>query len=767
MSDDRRGPFPDEQDETGSVTGAHSGSEDRDAPEELELGEALGRALREQPETAWTTPPVSLISERAAARARARAARRTVAGVAAAAALIIGGVAVWNGLGDDGTGTVVVSPDDPDATDPDGADLDTAAADGTGTSVASSGEADGPVTGAAAENPSMLSDPPAVEDDQPVRPGEPTPEELSTGPVLQWTEIDPGFVDLYGLESVGDGRVLARRWRGPAAAEQVVVTNNGVDWVDVPMPVGIVPQLVDISGDRWVVTGEGRALDASGEASPVAAGLGVPAGLGRAFFSDDEGATWTELVLNLPPGPARASPNVVEDSRVAAALVSGDNIVLVVVRDTGVDLSAPLEGRDLVPEGKSVVGWSTTGLESIVFDLAEGLPPGESYLPRLIASGAGGGGIGGPGWGPRVGSISLTYDELGLTDEERAVLDDPGYGRVLVLAGDGSAAEAVAEYEGWPGSGYATADGFVLRVTGPKGAVVTSPDGRLWNEQPSSEFGGFSAWAAVAGGTIWDATTDHLGTLRALTIWRGRFGEAAMPVATFEGLQSAGLAVGPAGIVATAHLAPDDAGSEAIVLPEGRIAKDGYELRYNEPEGGVTLWDLEAGAAVYVFGPEDRQVDQPPEGVRESSDDGQFAIVFEDPETGADLVTFTYEELAPVFEATPHSDSATVSAYPEEYEMPETWVGWSADGSVWGWQTMADAFGVDHASVWAQLAVGGDFVIARVDVAVAQIVDVTPIEEVEAGTDAQGDYAYATSQYGVEAQYVVESQERWFIARVP
>ena len=745
MSDDRPGPFPDERHEADSVAGAHSGSEDRDALEESELGDAVGRALRERPETAWATPPVSLIAERAAARARARAARRTVAGVAAAAALIIGGVVVWNGLDGDGTGTVVVSLDDPDAADPDAAGVDTAAADGTGTSAASSAEADGPATGAAADDPSPLSDPPAVEDDQPAHPDKPTPEELSTGPVLQWTEIDSGFVDLYGLESVGDGRVLARRWRYPATAEQVVVTTNGVDWIDVPMPPGIAPQLVDISSDRWVITGQGGASDASGEAGSV------PASLDRAFFSDDEGATWTELALNLPPDPARASPYVVEESRVAEVLVSGNNIVLVVVRDTGLELSALLEGRDLVPEGRSVVGWSTTRLKSIVFDLAESLQPGDSDPPRLIVYGAGGGGVAGGAWGPPIESISLTYDEMGLTDEERAVLDDPGYGRVLLLAGDGPAMEAVVEYEGRPGAGLVTAEGFVLRISGPGGAVVTSPDGRLWSKLPSSEFWP-TASGVVAGGTIWDATTDYLGALRTLTIWRGRFGEAAMPVATFEGLQSAGrLAAGPAGVVATAHPAPDDAGSEATALPEGRIAKDGYELRYSEPEGGVTLWDLEADAAVYVFGPEDRQGDQPPEGVRESSDGGEFAIVFEDPDTGADLVTFTYEDLAPVFEATPDSDTASVDL--EGFEMPETWVGWSADGSAWGWQTMADAFGIDNASVWAQLAVGGDFVIARVDA--------TKVEEVEVGTNTQGDWAYATASYGVE------SQERWFIARVP
>lgn len=754
MSDDRRTPPPNDRDAADLRKLTGSASDDPGASDDLELGSALGRALREQAGSVGEPPPVGLIAERAAARAKARVVRRTVTAVAASV-VVLGGVLAWNSQ--DRSGTVVVSAADPDERDPDSA---TGESTGPASSPSSQGTSSGAAAGSGTDAPPGALDDPVAQEDGSAEPTGVTPEGLSTGPVLQWTEIDPGFVDLYRLEPVGDGRVLARGWRdagpieNPAAVEQVVVTANGIDWTDVPMPAGIMPRLVDISGDRWVVTGEGGPSDAPGEARSV------PAGPGRAFFSDDEGATWTELALNLPPGPAWASPYVIENSQVVGVLVSGKNIVLVVTRDTGLDLYGLLQGRDLVPEGRSVVGWSTTRLKSIEFDLADGPPPDDAVPPILIAYGGGSaGGVGGSGWGPPVESVSLTYDELGMTDEERAVLDNPGYGRVLLLAGDGSAMEAVAEYEGWPGSGLVTAEGFVLTVSGPEGAVVTSPDGRLWSKLPSSEFWP-PAWGVVTGGTIWDATTDHLGTLRTLTISRGRFGEAAMSVvATFEGLQSAGrLAAGPAGVVATAHPAPDGAGSEVIdsVLPEGRIAKDGYELRYNEPEGGITLWDFEADAAVYVFGPEDRQGDQPPAGVRESSEDGEFALVFEDPETGADLVTFTYEDLAPVFEAgsvfevASGSDSASVDLV--GYEMPETWVGWSADGSAWGWQTMADAFGVDNASPGAQFAVGGDFVIARVDVA--------QVEEVEVGTNTQGDWAFVSVQTS-------ERQLRLFIARVP
>ena len=66
--------------------------------------------------------------------------------------------------------------------------------------------------------------------------------------------------------------------------------------------------------------------------------------------------------MDLPPDPALASPYVIEHSGVTSALVSGQNIVLVVTAGRSLDLEALLEGRGLVPEGKSVVGWQQLAL---------------------------------------------------------------------------------------------------------------------------------------------------------------------------------------------------------------------------------------------------------------------------------------------------------------------------------------------------------------------------------------------------------------------
>ena len=719
----------------------------QDAARDLESGEAAGRSLRERPETIRTEPPVSLIQERAAARARA--VRRTLAGVAAAAMLIVGGLVAWNMLGDDGTGTVVVSPDDPDAPD-----ADATAADGDGAPAVATqpdDEAGEPGTGQEPDAAPAATDPPRVEDEQGRDSEAPTPEELSTGPVLQWTEIDAGL-DLYGIESVGDGRIIARAWPDSGAAEgpvtgRIVVTANGIDWTDVPMPADIVPDQIDISGSRWVVAGPEAGADPFDS---------MPS---RAFFSDDEGASWTEVGLVLPSDPTPVSPYVIETSWVTSALESGESIVLVVAGSRRLDLAALMRGRNLVPEGRLLVGWESSLEGSVDLDLVE--RPGSGATPDAADSFQHG-----YAYSP-VETISLTYDELGFTSEERSVFEDPGFGRVLVYASDGSAAGLVAEHEGWSGSGVGTGEGFVIMVNGPRATVFASHDGRTWTEQPVPDSG---SGTVGPDGRIWHKGFDAAGDL---SIRRAGFGEPPATVATFEGLRTAGsLAVGPGGLLMTAVHEAGAAFDTTARVPTGRVSKDGYELRYNEPEGGITLWDLDAGTAVYVFESEQLLSEEPPEGVRETYDEDGIAVAFEDPEAGADLVTFSYEDLAPIFD--PGGDGTAAPLALEEYEPPELWVGWSADGTAWGWQLMADAFEIADGEAWAEFAVGGDFVLARVETIELPEIPVDAGGQAESGTDGETggpgsgsvgiSVGWGPSSGGVGVGYA-RQLPRWFIGR--
>ena len=75
-------------------------------------------------------------------------------------------------------------------------------------------------------------------------------------------------------------------------------------------------------------------------------------------------------------------------------------------------------------------------------------------------------------------------------------------------------------------------------------------------------------------------------------------------------------------------------------------------------------------------------------------------------------------------------------------------MGWSADGTAWGWERLDDVFGTNDARIWAEFAVGGDFVIARV------------------ATFLPPDPADTTGETSVSPDGQV-LPTRWFLARVP
>ncbi|MCY4630032.1 MAG: hypothetical protein OXE75_03980 [bacterium] len=75
---------------------------------------------------------------------------------------------------------------------------------------------------------------------------------------------------------------------------------------------------------------------------------------------------------------------------------------------------------------------------------------------------------------------------------------------------------------------------------------------------------------------------------------------------------------------------------------KGRIAKDGYELRFGEPPGGMTLWDLTTEAPVHELEAEAFEGGPVPDGGRLThNENGSVTVVFEHPETGEELVTVT------------------------------------------------------------------------------------------------------------------------------
>ena len=316
-----------------------------------------------------------------------------------------------------------------------------------------------------------------------------TPEELSTGPELEWTEIDPGFADLFHLQSMDGGRVLARAWgigdELSMDGERVVYTGNGVDWTELPLPEGIVIRGIDISGDRWLAYGYTYGDYEHGDL------------VDRVFFTDDRGANWTEVNLDIPVDSIPESPHCDTVLSVRSAAVSDDGIVVDLWGYRVLDAHGLLAERGLVPDGETVLGWRPGVGDTLVFPL-EGRGP--VCNPESDPSTA----------GSVPGELEFTPEELGVTDEEWTELC-PDVASMRLLWNDGS----TVKLADLPEMSIDDMLAFDAYVTG-NGFVVTAVDD-------------------------------------VLRVQRVEDGEPASTEATFEGLFPTGtLAAGPAGVALTA-----------------------------------------------------------------------------------------------------------------------------------------------------------------------------------------------------------------------
>ena len=351
-------------------------------------------------------------------------------------------------------------------------------------------------------------------------------EEGVAAAMLQWTEIDPPFEKAFGLDSVGDGRILTRvldedGWR-------VAVTSNGVDWTDVPIPDGIRPGLVDISDDRWLVAGF-ELTDGAGSFHH----LGGFQHLGsRVFYSDDEGNTWIELAVDLLAGET-AVPYVINRSRLGAALVDGERIVIAVSSTTVLDLWTLMQDRGLALDFEEIISVAWPGravtIEHRLF--------GDSDSQRSV----------------------FTFEELGLTDDQVDALRNLGTGDLTrIYASDGSTPELVAAYSGWNTYGVVAPDGFVLHVEGPADRLLMSADGKDWTDIPMGPFYEYAPYpvAVDSNGSIWVVTTVNGAATVVKSLDRLHDPET---VAILEGVVSVGeMDAGPAGLAATARSAVDN-----------------------------------------------------------------------------------------------------------------------------------------------------------------------------------------------------------------
>ena len=566
-----------------------------------------------------------------------------------------------------------------------------------------------------------------------------TPSELSTGPVLQWIELDLGFDFAMSLHSTSDGRVVAigDTSDGTFAAR---VTDNGADWATLPLPDGIAPLALDASGDRWVMIGAPPGVHDSDEM------------FGQVFFTDNDGSSWTDATLGWPPDeplPEYAT----RSTRAVEALTSGDHMVVAVLTYSGFDLESLLADQSRIPDGEFMAYWEPDE-ESLTVWFRD-LEPGDGAADE--------------------NEVTLTYAELGLTPAQMEIVRNVESDALIHLfAGDDATLGPVASFGGSDAVGRWTDEGFVLlpddwshvspqpRV--PKGPAsegvilivtrgdpsrLTSPDGLAWQAQPLTQYAEDSrreSSVVDATGTVWSTWRASDG--RWVSIRAGGDSGSPQERARFEGIRLIDLfAVGEAGLAAVAW---PDIPERWSFARSGRIAKEGYELRYGEPDGGLTLWSLTTDEAVYEFPARNIEA---PEGVRQVGFGRSYSLIFEDLETNNELVTFTAADLEAVFgrcwwtSGRPNVFSTQASWAAGPFPEFREWVGWSTDGSEWGWQSIADAFDLCEARTDISLAVGRDFVIALAH-------NFDPPPSIPNNSDD-------------EHQAQTSGVHQWFIARVP
>lgn len=368
-------------------------------------------------------------------------------------------------------------------------------------------------------------------------------EGVSSGSALEWVEFDP--MDVFGpnhaeinfIESVGDGRVVARVFA--SGRHSALVSDDGSIWTEVPLPTALDRlDSIDIAGYRWLVAGR----DQSGS-KPIT----------RAFFSDDQGARWTELDFRAGAGP--------QNRLLVAAMASQERMVLAVKQDK-LALTELIVARGYAQDEEVIVATSVEGT-TLTFTV-EG---------------------------------SSSPDSFELTGEEAAMLSDPIHSRLLLFYSEGGSPELVADHPGglyaW---GYGAADGFRLFVFfgfsagADEDLLVFSPDGLSWSAT-AAEFENYQVGENPAEPS-W--TADDVDGQYRVERFDGVWGpEQVLPIP--DGINSVeSLAVGPAGILALAE--PDTPLDVAADSGESTAFDKAGELVGWSEEGASWQWQTVADA---------------------------------------------------------------------------------------------------------------------------------------------------------------------------
>ena len=308
---------------------------------------------------------------------------------------------------------------------------------------------------------------------------------VSDEPVLEWTQVPnpvEGTANRWlssSTSSPSDGRVYVLTTED--GRSRLLATDDGEEWTELPLPDGIEPDFIQISEDRWVIAGP--AVTELGENEKInsedvhsISDLVMEMrrvnkdrwNVDQVLVSDDHGTTWTSVTVDPQTPPMFLDQHV----RTLALMVSGDDIALVTLVNSAIQLTDTLIELGLVEQGEEA-GLDRREDENIIAFVTDG---SSIYIDRFI---------------------EIPLEDLGLTERERQLLNhrdnfDLGtaMGYTRVYAGDASGLGITEELYGVTAAGLSTKDSIVLALyhdRPPGDRFVASTDAQTWDEIYAAE----------------------------------------------------------------------------------------------------------------------------------------------------------------------------------------------------------------------------------------------------------------------------------------
>lgn len=507
-----------------------------------------------------------------------------------------------------------------------------------------------------------------------------------SGPELEWTEVAADVrVPPGELVWTGSSFIIASHDQTGSVFLQ---SFDGITWDGLQgLPKDADLFGIHAAGESIVVWGADPKLpdDSESDAPPMLP-LGAPALPPEdvvMFISTDGGASWADGVRLELPATQLSSPYLREFSGFATAAINGDTVIVVIEAVVGLDFERILAENDTDTDlYRYGYEYGSDGISICLFPAAE-IPTDGSYDN------------GGPvdlddeRLGPCADELALTFEQLGLTDDDVTVLMDGAFPFKIYRSNDGGPFESAADVgpnddADWHPGWLRVVNGeFVGSMTNETGLSVISrsADGLEWElgQASPTHIESVTVDGSRLYGVEWSGQQN-------VVVRSDDSGRTWTEVDVGNDMIFAAFG-GPAGLAVTGQLWDQSAADEPRSIT---IDKDGYIVTFDED--GLTVVEVETGETMLAFGPSELGEAEPPENVIAEPDG---SLTFLDPGTLTPLVNVTESDFA---------DAAQAS-----FAQPEFFIGWSADGEHWGWQTVTEAFAANGG---VQIAVGDDAVVA-------------------------------------------------------